>query len=92
MFPRFIAQFDERLQSDLRIAQVGHQSSDLAHRTILAGVAIFPDLHGRQPHRRAQFFHVLPRFVHSDAALFGRVFTPVKGGVDLFPKNPFESF
>jgi len=85
-------QFNECLQSHLRIAQVGHQSSDLAHRTILAGVAIFPDLPRGKPHRRAQFFHVLPRFVHSDAPLFGRILTTVKGGVDLFPKNPFESF
>src|SRR5206468_7647217 len=48
MFRSFIAQFDERLQSHLRIAQVGHHSSDLAHATILAGMAIFPELPGRK--------------------------------------------
>ena len=43
-FRRLIAQFNERLQSHLRIAQVRDQSSDLAHATILPRVAIFADL------------------------------------------------
>jgi hypothetical protein len=80
------------LQSHLRIAQVGHQSSDLPHGTILACVAILADLANGQSHRRAQFFQVLSYFMHGDTTLFGRVLAQVKSRVDLFGKNALKTF
>jgi hypothetical protein len=91
IFRRLIAQLNECLQSHLRIAQVGHQSSDLADATIFARPAIFSDLADRQPHGGAQFLEMLAHFVHGDAALFGWVLAQVKSRLDLFPENPFQS-
>src|SRR5262249_14130187 len=87
-----IAQLSERLQSHLRITQIRNQSSDLAHRTILASVAILADRTGRKPHCRPQLFKMLAHFVHRDTAFFGGILTQLNGGIGLFAKNSLQSF
>ncbi len=88
---RFAFQLNERLQTHLRIAQIGDQPSDLAHTAILPRMPILADFARGKTHRCAQLLKVLSNFVDCDAALLRRVQAQLESRFNLFAKNPLQS-
>src|SRR5207248_9191302 len=85
---RFAFQLNERLQTHLRIAQIGDQPSDLAHTAILPRMPILADFARAKTHRSAQLLKVLSNFVDCDAALLRRVPAQSESRLNLLPTHP----
>jgi hypothetical protein len=87
---RVVAQLNQRLQSHVRIAQIGDEPSDFAQATILSRPPIFSHLALCQPQRSAQFFEMLADFVHGDTALLGRMAAQRYRRINLFANNSLQ--
>src|SRR5882724_7673074 len=86
------ANASECLQSDVRVAQIRHQLCDLAQRTVLPRMSIFPGLGRRQSQRSASFLEMLTRLVDCHAPLPRWMTAQSKGGLNLFAKDSLQSF